>query len=243
MSAVELGSTSIADPAATKELDWVRGLGESRTFEYRGERERLEDKYNELKTESAARQLTYRNEEGRARLIARYTRQEETEPNDGVTIIEELYGQDLVRPVYAAPYFAEMTDDQMAAALAAVETRIKEADIEGFAAWTALQKQLRWQMLHGQEVYFETAFMLSVKKQGVRAVALQGVFTGINTVQALPALSVGMTDLVGTLPAGEWLYKPPQVQYAGQGIWSVESEWHWATKWSIVYGGTMAMPT
>jgi len=61
-------------------------------------------------------------------------------------------------------------------------------------------------------------------------------------VTALPSLSVGMLDLVGTLPEGEWLYKPPQVEYVQRGVWSVSQEWNWAPKWSIVYGGTLAMP-
>lgn len=243
MSATQLGTGGLPADPQSENLEWVRGTGETRQEEYRGERLAVLAKYEALKNEINARQLTYSNAEGRCRLIARFQREDiQTGSGDGVTIIEELMGQDLVRAIYAAPYFSALTDDQLATAIRAAEGRLEDGQIKGYSTWDAKQKELRWQMTHGQESYFETAFVLRIRKQGIRSSKLRGTFTGINTVVTLPSLSSGMTELVGTLPTGEWLYKPPQVTYTGRGIWSVESEYHWAAKWSVVYGGTMAKP-
>lgn len=240
MSAVKIGEQALPADPQNETLEWVYGTGESRQIEYRGERSDVMAKYETLKTEIGVRQVTYSASEGRTRVIARFAREDvEGGGADGVTVIEELLGLDVVRALHAAPTFNALADDDIAEVLLVSETRLKEAKIAGYAAWAAAKKELRWQILHGQESYFETAFVLRIKKQGVKSSALQGVFAGINTVVAVPALSAGMTLLVGTLPTGEWLYKPPQVEYAGRGIWSVSAEYHWAVKWSKVYGGTL----
>jgi hypothetical protein len=242
MAATKLGAQALPTDPPVETLEWVRGVGETRSIEYRGERSDVLAKYEALKTDGDINQLTFSASEGRTRVIGRFVREEDDGAGDGVTIVEELLGIEIVRELYAAPYFRDMTDDQIKAVRKAVDAGTPDAEIADFGTWTALQLQLQWQMLHGQESYFETAFVLRVRKQGVSSAALRGVFTGINTVVAVPALSARMAELVGTLPTGEWLYKPPEVQYVQRGIWSVSSEWHWAVKWSIIYGGTMARP-
>jgi hypothetical protein len=238
--ATQLGKNGLPIEPNGETLEWVRGVGETRSFERTGKNTDIKDEYEALKSDLDVNQLTYNNREGRCTLVARFVRNDvDGGSGDRVTLIEELLGIDIVRNIYAAPLFAALDDDELAAVLLAVENRQQDADIEDFAGWNDTQKELRWQMLHGQESYFETAFVLRVRKQGARTSALQGVFTGINTVRPLPTLSAGMTALTGTLPAGEWLYKPPQITYVQRGIWNVDSEWHWAVKWSVVYGGTM----
>jgi hypothetical protein len=240
MSAAKIGVSALPADPQTEILEWVYGTGETRQIEYQGERSDVLAKYEELKTETGIRQANYTNANGRSRVIARFAREDiDSGSGDGVTIIEELLGLDVVRAIHAAPAFSALADSDIAAVLLASESRLTDAQIDGYAAWAAAKKELRWQILHGQESYYETAFVLRIKKQGVRSSALRGVFTGINTVVAVPELSTGMTELVGTLPTGEWLYKPPQVEYAGRGVWSVSSEYHWAVKWSKVYGGTL----
>lgn len=242
MSATKIGEQALPAEEQVKTLEWVYGTGETRQEEYQGERSDVLAKYESLKSSNGVRNLSYTNANGRSRVIARFAREDigGGGTGDGVTVIEELLGLDVVRAIHAAPAFNALGDDALAAVLVAAEARLAEADITGYAAWAAAQKELRWQMLHGQESYFETAFVLRIKKQGVRSSALRGVFTGINKASATaPALSAGMKELVGTLPAGEWLYKPPQIEYAGRGIWSVSAEYHWANKWSKVYGGTL----
>jgi hypothetical protein len=243
MAAEQLGTGGLPEPAPMRRLEWTRGVGETREIEYRGERSAVLAKYEALKNEIGTANLQYINSEGRSRLVARFVRIDLIGGGaDGVTIVEELIGQDLVRVITASPYFVALSDNDVAEVLAAVESRAQEGDIDGYAGWAAAKKELRWQMLHGQESYFETVFVLRIRKQGIRSSALRGVFTGINTVVPLPDLSAGMTELVGTLPDGEWLYKPPQVEYVQRGIWSVASEWNWAVKWSIIYGGTLKRP-
>jgi hypothetical protein len=238
MAATQLGVGGLAPDYATETIEWVKGLGETPGFEIRGERSAVKAKFQQMKNDLSVNQLTYTNREGRATLVGRFVRTDDDGgTGNGVTVIEELFGMDVIRSITAAPTFVVLGDDDIAEVMEAVESRTLDADIP--AGWNNTKKELRWQMLHGQESYYETAFVLRVRKQGVRSSALRGVFTGINTVVATPSLSSGMTELVGTLPAGEWLYKPPQVEYVQRGVWSVASEWHWAKKWSVVYGGTL----
>ena len=63
-------------------------------------------------------------------------------------------------------------------------------------------------------------------------------FSSATVVFGTPTFSTPMNDLLSALPSGEWLYKPPQAENLGKGKWRIAQEWHWAEKWSIVYGGT-----
>ena len=240
----QLGNTGIPAGAQTRNLEFVRGVGETETLEWRGEKSDTLAKYCELKTDLRTREISYVNSEGRSRVVAKFVRTGAAGGDGGndVTTIEELLGVDIVRAIYASEYFRELDDDEIAAVLLAVENRWAEAEIPKYATWDAKQKNLRWHMLHGQDTFFETLFVLRIKKQGVASSSLRGTFENVNMVTALPSLSVGMLDIVGTLPEGEWLYKPPQVEYVQRGVWSVAQEWTWEPKWSIVYGGTLAMP-
>ncbi len=239
MSATQLGIGGLPADPQTETREFVAGVGTTITREWRGEKNAVLSKYQSLLGVVGLREAAYSNAEGRSRVVAKFIRDVDGGGGNSVTIVEELLGVDQVRSIYAAQMFRELTDNAMAAVLLATENRVADEDIDGYGDWTDVQKELRWQMLHGQESYYETTFVLRVKKQGVRSSALRGVFTGVNEIKALPQLSSGMTELVGTLPDGEWLYKPPQVQYVQRGIWSVESEWNWAPKWSVVYGGTL----
>jgi hypothetical protein len=232
----EVGTGGIPADPQSETLEYVRGVGTSQTVEWRGGKAATRAKFLELEANLAVAQATYSTDQGRSRVVAKFARQEN---GSDVTVVEELLGVDLVRHISAAPYFRVLTDSEVSAVMLATETRTADAEIEGFDTWSDLQKEMRWQMLHGQESYYETVFVLKVSKQGVRSSALRGAFAGINTVVPVPTLSAGMKDLVGTLPAGEWLYKPPQVTYVQRGIWNVSSEWHYAVQWSVVYGGTM----
>ena len=240
----QLGNTGLPAGSQTRNLEFVRGVGETETLEWRGEKSDTLAKYCELKTDLRTREISYVNSEGRSRVVCKFVRTSETGRYDGndVTTIEELLGVDIVRAIYASEYFRELDDDEISAVLLAVENRWAEAEIPGYDTWDAKQKDLRWHMLHGQDTFFETLFVLRIRRQGVASSSLRGTFENVNMVTALPSLSVGMLDIVGTLPEGEWLYKPPQVEYVQRGVWSVAQEWNWAPKWSIVYGGTLAMP-
>jgi hypothetical protein len=191
-----------------------------------------------MKVDANVNQMTYTNREGRASLIGRFVRTDTESGGGGVTIIEELLAVTEVRELYAAPLFAALADDDISDVLTAVELRLVDADIDGYALWVDEKKELRWQMLHGQTSYRETKFVLRIRKQGLRSAALKGTFDDINTVVDVPDLSAGMSELVGELPDGEWLYSPPEVEYVQKGLWSVSAEYEWAVKWSVVYGGT-----
>ena len=109
--------------------------------------------------------------------------------------------------------------------------------------WTTIMKELRWQMTHGVQSYYETGFVFRKSLYGVKTSAIGATFIGVNTVYGTiagmpsPDLSTAMQSLVSSLPTGQWLYRPPQAEHLGRGRWRVTLEWQWAYKWSIVYGG------
>ena len=120
------------------------------------------------------------------------------------------------------------------------------ASTYAWANWTIGMKELRYHLIRGADTYFETGFVFRRGQHGVQRSQVQASFDGINAIAKdaagdalpVPTFSSQMGDLIESLPAGEWLYKPPQAEHMGGGRWRVTQEWHYAKKWSIVYGGT-----
>jgi hypothetical protein len=117
MAATQLGTGGLPTTYPNETIEWVRGVGETPGFEYKGERTVIRAKFDELKNDQSVSQLTYANREGRATIIGRFVR---TDPdggsNDGVTLVEELLAVTEVREIYAAPLFAALADDARACA-------------------------------------------------------------------------------------------------------------------------------
>jgi hypothetical protein len=241
-------------PVRTK--TFIPGIGETETQEWPiGTRGDLQAKYDALVFNSKIgglatgnmTALSYKNAEGRASLVATFEKATSENSIDGTNtrIVEELYAIDVVRDVRSAPYWTTagtaLTDDQIADVTDAVDRTLAEADITNWGTWSASQKQLRYHLLHGQDSYFETAFILRQSKHGVITSQVKASFTNINTVVTAPTLSTQMNLLIEALPSGEWIYKPPQAEHLGGGKWRISLEWHWAEKWSKIYGGTWGL--
>jgi len=247
-------------PVITRE--WVQGMGQEITHEWPlGTAEEIGTKFDTMAAEGEAfsnlRSLSEINRNGRVSLVARYGRVSNVgaEPGDGreeITTIEELYGVDLIQDLRQAPHFEDMTDDQIAWVDYCFERKWKEAEITAaaqarpdlhtgyeYSNWTDLMKALRGHYQRGQESYIATAFVLRLSHYSARSAYVNAAFTGINQVAATPReLTQKMRRLLGELPDGEWLKKPPQAEHLGRGSWRVTEEWIWAEQWSIVYGGT-----
>lgn len=270
MSAVKTPANDLPVNAPSSGRNWVLGTGESRTEEWRGTKAEIEEKYALLKAEaeggSDIAELQTRFSDGRSSLMARFTRDGSDIAGEppGVTIIEELYAVDIIRDIYHAPYFTTgtyvVTDDQAAFVRLVCENNFTESEIDVYivandlsnsliwAAWTDGMKQLRYHLLHGADSYYETGFEIRQSRYGVKTAQMRQTFTGINAVikdangaAVAPELLTDMEMIVDALPAGEWLYKPPSTQFLGRGRWRVEKTWHWALKWSKVYGGTWGL--
>ena len=256
-------TTDITLEPPIRALNYAVGIGETEEREWSEDRALLLEKYEQLKTEIEAGNpdrgnivsLQYGYSAGRGRLVVRYER---SDPNnnpalDGSRLVEELYAVDVLRDVRAAPYWATggdgaITDDNIAVVTAAVEKSYTESEIDAnldvaWASWTDAMKDLRWHMMRGQDSYFETAFILRRSAYGVYTNSIKAIFTNINRVVDAPTFQSKMDELIDELPPGEWLYKPPQAQQLGNGVWRVSNEWHWAKQWSVVYGGTLKRPT
>lgn len=268
MSATKLGTQTLPTnaPAVTKEF--TPGVGEVEVRTWRGERTDIDTKYTELKGGAAVggdiegniTALSSGLDEGRSRLMLRIERSLEVNaygPN--TKLVEELYAMNVIKDIRTAPYFTAggagaIVDDDLAWVTECIDEKYNEAEIttvgdakgkKNFAAWSAGMKELRHHMLSGVESYFETAFILRRSLFGVITSAVKASFTGINFIadgavdhQDTPVFQSAMDALIESLPEGEWLYKPPQAEHTGKGKWRITLEWHYAVKWSIVYGGS-----
>jgi len=246
-----------------KRTTFSPGIGTTVDYEYSGTADECAGKFNVWKQQAQIggipgnniRQVTLEQNNGRGRVIAQFHRQMTTPvagvPAD-VVVIEELAAIDIVRDAMAADYFvsgtAALTEDRAAAVRKACQYCLTEEEITAKACggiawsqWTDAMKELRYHLLHGQSAYYETGFILRRSKNGLITSQIKEAFTDINKVVEAPTFLSEMDKLIESLPSGEWLYKPPQAEYLGEGKWRVTQEWHWAEKWSKMYGGTWGL--
>ena len=265
MAATKMPNVGLPTSAQTVRKNFTPGTGETIDYEYSGTAEECAGKYNVWKQQSRLggipgnniRSITLDQTQGRGRVMAQFSR------NDGgsnsvagtpadVAVVEELIAVDIVRDVFAAAYFttggaAAVTDDQAVIVRKAVRLSLPEAKITAtscglaWASWTDGMKQLRYHLAHGQESYYETGFVLRRSKHGVITSKIKEAMENINEVVTAPTFASEMDKLIQSLPAGEWLYRPPQAEYLGDGKWRITQEWHWAVKWSKMYGGTWGL--
>jgi len=225
-----------ATPYTQKEVyDWTQETGEVRSVIQEGQASAVAANYALARSAAAlgndTASISYETARGRGILTVRYAR-------SGVLTIEELYGVDVIKDVLTASYFDSLSD----AEVAVVRKAYVDGPLPPDAGWSAMQLTLYQHFLHGAESFYETGFVLRVSKQGVRTSALGASYANLNEVVATPTLSSAMETLVDALPAGEWLKKPPNVLNLGKGRWKVDQEYHWADRWSVVYGGTWLAP-
>jgi hypothetical protein len=248
-------------PVTTKE--WIGPFaGDSTTGEWQGTPADIDAKYAELVAEGEAggniAGLSYRNDKGRCTLVARYGRGSTTIVGvpENVTVIEELYAVDIIKDIREAPYYclggtAALTDERAAWVYKCARNGWTQAEITAnaikagldatpfqYANFTAPMLSLFGHLTHGVESYYETGFILRRSQYGIKTSAIQAAFTNINRVVASPGFISEMTALLQSLPAGEWIYRPPQAEHLGKGRWRVTQEWMYSPKWSVVYGGT-----
>jgi len=218
-------------PTIVTRKDFTKEGGEILSYDHTGDEASVAADYDTYKaamvasTATTISSLSYTAVGGRATFIRRYVRENQD--------IEELYGIDVIKDIATAPYFDDLTD----ANIIAVRTAFENSEAAD-AGWNAKQKNLYMHLARGSESYFETQFILRVTKHSVLLTAAAASFADINTVVTAPTLSSNMSALVASLPSGEWLKKPPSVENLGKGRWRVVQEYHWAKKWSIIYGGT-----
>ena len=170
---------------------------------------------------------------GRGSLVIRYGRESDIGDRKDDEAIQELAQADLSRDILTATYFATLTNPQIIAVRRAFEEQLGvDSD------WNNLQKSLYGHLAHGQTVHWETIYILRMSWKTASIRQLQIASANPNEVAELPALTPTIRALVKGLPEGEWLKRPTQVLGVGQGFYNVQIEYHWAPKWSVIYGGT-----
>lgn len=264
MSVTKHGVGTIPTTAPTFTKEFITGAGETRTEEYPwGDRAELDALYEQKKAEALAGSniagLTLTSDGSRGRLVVRIGREGGADPlyGDEVAIVEELYAIDIQKDIWNADYFnaggtAPLSDNQVAWVRECCDQRWSEDEIDTYGAersretytvdWSAGMKELRYHILHGEEVVLVYGLVLRRSLYGVRSSQIKTTFTGINTVVTTPTFRTEMQDLVDSLPSGEWLKRVPDVEHLGKGRWRVSESWQWAEKWSVVYGGTWKKP-
>ena len=111
MSATEHGTGTFDDNAPEWRKVKRKGAGEVKSDTWRGERSRVEDKYDALVADMDGggniSEVDAGGSEGRCYVIARYGRTGNVSDDYGedVTVIEELYGIDVMKDIWNAPYF------------------------------------------------------------------------------------------------------------------------------------------
>ena len=148
--------------------------------------------------------------------------------------LQELLAIDVVRPIYAAPYFNTLTYDE----IAAVRVSVENGDTTVTAAWSDLQDTLFRHIVMGRAKYYETAYVFRRTFRASAGEVLKKKTNENNTVVTLPKLAATIQALIDTLPDGEWLKRPTQVRYLGREGWDISEEYLWSPAWSVVYGGT-----
>jgi hypothetical protein len=151
--------------------------------------------------------------------------------------MQELLGVDVVRPIYAAPYFSVLTAAQIALARTLVDDGATDPTGH-FTANATKCYQLFGHLVRGYESYYETAYMFRQTFRTSSGKEVRIAASNQNTVQPLPALSQTLLKLIDTLPDGEWLKRPTECRYVAREGWDVSVEYLWAPEWSIVYGGS-----
>ena len=240
---------------------WTPESGEEETREFRGPPDKVSATYEATKTEAEAgderfASLDYELANGRAKLIAYYARQGGSGgdvpmgSSANTSTIEELYGVDVVKDIRQHPKFQAggewaLTDAQLQGVWDYYQKDVSDFETDGDGviiertAWTDNQKRLYRKLIHGEDSYLETAFILRRTVYGARNRRVKATFTNTNKVGEIQRLSVKMANLLDTLPVGEWLKKPSTCEYLTKGQWRVSEEYHWAEKWSSLYGGTL----
>jgi hypothetical protein len=232
-------------------LAWNPETGESEERSWEGEPQQIESKYNEIiasaPSNNRLQSVVYENRKGRAVVREVWGRDGTQGGGLGLTQFEELVGVEVARDIWGAPDFRPggalaLTDDEVTEVLLAVEERLQENEIENFADWTPAQKELRYQLSHGSSTYIDHAFIFRRTVQSSGSSVVNASMNNIGRVVDEPVASSRMLQLINLLPAGEWLYKPPQVSLASGGVYKVDREWLWAKQHSIVYGGSFKRP-
>ena len=184
---------------------------------------------------------------GRGTLAVNFDREWADSDTENQTV-QELRAYDNVKPIYSATYFRDIGVALIASVRECYEAQLTSDEEDAFAAAADATWGLRtaagkaWKLLGhlklGIDSYNETAYEFTQTWKTTSSRQLQIAASNNNTIQDLPALSATMSNLVDTLPDGEWLKRPTTVQSVGDGMFQVRTSYLWAKLWSIVYGGT-----
>jgi hypothetical protein len=155
--------------------------------------------------------------------------------------LQELLAIDVLRPIWAAPYWGEQELD--APYIAQVRVWVENGNTEADPEWSkAAQETLFNHIITGIDTYYETAYVFRRTFRASSTTLKKYEIDDLNTVVQLPKLSKTLENFIDKIPEGEWLKRPTQFRFLGREGWEISEEYLWAPQWSIVYGGTLLAP-
>lgn len=231
------GDDGIVRPYIKRSWTWTEG--EIEIHMARGPRATLDVEYQNLKNQGATGEdgfdsLEYDPGRGYGVIVQR-----RATPSEGADIYE-LFSNEMTRPIQSAPYFEDLTAEEIGTVFAVYNSQATLADGSETPLPAELSpakaQELYKYLMRGQHEYFQSAYVLRRTETVSSRSTAAASYTGVNTVVALPG---GAKPLIGSLPAGEWLKKAPIVRQYGSNRWQIVTEYWWASSWSQqLYGGT-----
>ena len=233
---------SIACPQGTK-LVWTLKDGERQKFEWQGTRDIIEPLYQSLKTSTGgvADYDSVEYDPGRGKAIC--TAVKVISPGDvGSTQIEDdciIYELDTNEesiPIQSHPYFESLDS-------ADIQEIMQEiAEYGTGSALTGKSKDLFNRLAFGAEEYIRSSYVLRETKTVSDRTLITLSYVNVNEVVTPPS-PAGLSGIIKSLPAGEWLKKAPQVRQLDRTHWQIITEWWWAVKHdSCLYTGGTWLP-
>jgi len=248
MSALDILGTNAAVEQGKKKR-YQRGGSEDLLWTYRGPTAAVNTLYEAFKASALIdpRLAVLDLDEGRglATLTVVYADDQATlgvSTENGITKIYEFIPNEFSKRPELAPYFEDITNDQIVQAYNAYRAGATDAQATAAPYNLADYGYVLYKLLiTGTEEYQQSAYVLRESKVVSGKNAVQTEFANVNRVET-PPTAASSNNLIGAISAlgGEWLKKAPAIRQISKTKWSVVTEWWWADKWSaVLYGGTL----
>lgn len=155
----------------------------------------------------------------------------------------QLFSNQLLLRAEQGPVGDGLTTDEIVAAynayeLGATDTQATNGTWDSGIAipLSGNAKKLYSLLCKGEQTYQFTGYVLRCSQQCSNRSNLVAAYSNVNKVDT-PNYS--SNNIIGSIPAGEWLKQGPIVRQIGARRYEIQEEWWWAPKWSQVqYGGT-----
>lgn len=225
---------------------WTAEAGERQELVFRGIAVQLKALYDSLQTTAITNPLyeTMEFDPGRGVGTLRVS-YKGGEINPAPRPEYELWANEIQTAVENHEYFsgnsAPLSDDEILEVLVAYQNQY------GYdSAWSAKQQTLYKLLIRGVHTVSVFQYVLRETRIGAKTSQMQASWASVGRVVSPPDTAT-VNALLGSIPACDWLKRPPQVRKHASRFWCVEQE-YWGNPtaagggWSTVLYGGSRMP-